>query len=371
MHEAFHILVGTLLSGIQITGLVIIMMLMIEYFNVQTHGGWALRLRKSGPGQVLLGAVLGIIPGCMGGFAAVSLYTHSLLGFGGLVAMMVASSGDEAFVMLAAIPRQALLLSVILFAVAVISGLIVNLFSRHDKMEPSCGHEFEMHAGDEHRHDATGRGDATRCCPHAGWSNLRHPSLQRIILLVSTAAFIAALAFGVLSHEHGGDGHHNEGRSINLLDEHWLNILFAVLSVFVLRFTATANEHFIQEHLWNHVIKRHLLRIFCWTSGTMLLINFGLEYFDIASFTRNNVPFMILLAVLIGIIPESGPHLLFVTMYAGGLVPFSVLMASSISQDGHASLPLLAESKSGFVKAKAINVAIALAAGFTACAMGF
>ncbi len=371
MHEAFHILAGTLLSGIQITGLVIIMMLLIEYFNVQTRGGWASRLRESGPGQVLLGAILGIIPGCMGGFAAVSLYTHSLLGFGGLVAMMVASSGDEAFVMLATIPRQALLLSVILFAVAVVSGLVVNLFSGHDKMKPSCGHEFEMHAGDEHHHDAADSCDAAGGHSHAGWSNLRHPSPQRIILLVSTAAFIAALAFGVLSHEHGENGHQSEGHSINLLDEQWLNILFAVMSIFVLWFTATAREHFIQEHLWNHVIKRHLLRIFCWTSGALLLINFGLEYFDIASFTRDNVPFMILLAVLIGIIPESGPHLLFVTMFAGGLVPFSVLLASSVSQDGHASLPLLAESKSGFIKAKAINVAIALATGFAACAMGF
>ena len=61
---------------------------------------------------------------------------------------------------------------------------------------------------------------------------------------------------------------------------------------------------------------------------------------------------MILLAILIGIIPDSGPHLLFVTLFATGTVPFSVLLASSISQDGHAALPLLAESKRSFVKAK-------------------
>ena len=73
---------------------------------------------------------------------------------------------------------------------------------------------------------------------------------------------------------------------------------------------------------------------------------------------------LILLAVLIGLIPESGPHLIFVTMFAGGLIPFSVLLASSISQDGHASLPLLAETKTGFIKAKIINAAVAAALGY-------
>ena len=74
---------------------------------------------------------------------------------------------------------------------------------------------------------------------------------------------------------------------------------------------------------------------------------------------------MILLATLIGIIPESGPHMIFVTLYAAGIVPLPVLLASCISQDGHASLPLIAESKTDFLKAKIINCIVALAVGFT------
>ena len=370
MHEAFHIFFETLLGSIQVTGLVIVMMLLIEYFKVQSQGNWAAKLRSSGPGQVLLGSILGIIPGCMGGFATVSLYTHGLIGFGGLIAMMIASSGDEAFVMLATIPREALILSAVLFAVAMVSGLAVNLFAgRRKPSAPLCGQEFEMHKADEHHHDASGRCDGSGDCPHASWRNMLHPSWQRIVLLVGVAVFIAALALGMLEHEHEGEEIH-EAASVKILDEYWLNLLFALISLFVLWFIATSKEHFIKEHLWHHVIVHHLPRIFCWTAGTMLVINFSLEYLDIASFTRSNVPFMILLAVLVGIIPESGPHLLFVTLFASGAVPFSVLLASSVSQDGHASLPLLAESKRGFLKAKLLNVAIALAAGFAAYAIG-
>jgi hypothetical protein len=72
---------------------------------------------------------------------------------------------------------------------------------------------------------------------------------------------------------------------------------------------------------------------------------------------------VLLIAVLIGIIPESGPHLVFVTLFAAGTIPFSVLLASSISQDGHGMLPLLAESKKGFVAVKIINMIYALVVG--------
>jgi hypothetical protein len=58
--------------------------------------------------------------------------------------------------------------------------------------------------------------------------------------------------------------------------------------------------------------------------------------------------------------------MIFVTLFAAGVVPFPVLLASSISQDGHASIPLLAESKKSFVWAKLINCVVALVAGFVA-----
>jgi len=50
-------------------------------------------------------------------------------------------------------------------------------------------------------------------------------------------------------------------------------------------------------------------------------------------------------------------------MYAQGLIPFGVLLASSISQDGHGSLPLLAVSTKMFIWLKLINVFIALVVG--------
>ena len=365
MHSFLHLLVDVLRNSVLITGLVIIMMLLLEYVNLNSHGKWFNRLRQRTFGQVVLGAGLGLIPGCMGGFAAVSMYSHKLLSFGALIAMMIATSGDEAFVMLAMIPKQAMLLMVILFVVAVVIGVLVDKFSpRHDlkgkrNKAEGCEEGYPIHEEDE-EHEGHPEKPTLR--------NLRHPSWQRIVLMLGVLLFIVALAFGMFEHGHEEEAAHHQ---LNIFDEYWMNLIFAIISLFVVRFIATASEHVVREHLWEHIIGKHFLSIFLWTFGALLVIQVGLHYLDIDSWIRDNVLWMILLAVLIGIIPESGPHLLFVTLFASGLVPFSVLLASSISQDGHASLPLLAENKRSFVKAKIINALVAAVCGYLCYFIGF
>lgn len=343
-----EIVLDALLSAILITGLVIIMMMVIEWVNVTSDGRMGAHLGRSRFGQVLLGGFLGVIPGCVGGFAAVSLYSHGMISFGALIAMLIASSGDEAFLMLAMFPGKAVLLFAVLLVVGIIAGLFVDLLSSLRKAPHTpCDEHFEVHGGDHH-----GIG--------ASWDNLKRASWQRILLLIGIAAFIIALALGMLEHDHEPSA----GEHFNIFDEYWINLVFAVCSLFALWFTAFGSDHFVTGHLWNHVVKKHLLRIFLWSFGALLLIETGMHYFDLESIVKGNIPILILLAVLIGLIPESGPHLIFVTMFAGGLIPFSVLLASSISQDGHASLPLLAETKAGFLKAKIINAAVAAALGY-------
>ena len=390
-----HLFIDILRNSILITGLVVVMMMMIESLNIESGGLFFKGLRKTKVGQVIFGAVLGSIPGCMGGFATVSLYTHRMFSFGALVAMMIASSGDEAFVMLAMIPREALVLFAILFVLAIAVGIVTDriydrIHARHcgkDEHE-ECGAETDCTDGyviHEHEHkDDKGHGKR-----HFGW--------KRIVMFIGWAVFIAALATGRLGHDHGAHGgdfstslemtegghdhghcHHDhghvhgheaedsEGFTIDLLSEDWMNVLFAALSVIVLFVLIFGSDHFVEGHLWNHIVKKHLPTIFTWTFGVLLVLGIALQYVDIENWISDNTVLMILLATLIGIIPESGPHLIFVTLFAAGVVPFPVLLASSISQDGHASIPLLAESKKSFAWAKLINCVVAVAAGLTA-----
>ncbi|MGD9730619.1 MAG: hypothetical protein AB7U45_00445 [Desulfamplus sp.] len=60
-----------------------------------------------------------------------------------------------------------------------------------------------------------------------------------------------------------------------------------------------------------------------------------------------------------------------VSHFAAGTIPFSILLASSISQDGHGMLPMLAESKRGFLAVKVVNMIFAFIAGAIGLSFGF
>ncbi|MBR5499269.1 MAG: arsenic efflux protein [Bacteroidales bacterium] len=392
-----HLLIDILRNSILITGLVVVMMMMIESLNIESKGLVFNGLRKTKFGQVIVAALLGSVPGCMGGFAAVSLYTHRMFSFGALVAMMIASSGDEAFVMLAMIPEQALVIFAVLFVIAVAAGVIVDKIWEQKHEETNCSDGYTIHnheVSDESHDDFQSNGTHKGAKRTYGW--------RRIVMFAGLAIFIAALATGQLGHDHSVHTHEHSGHiheaecqdehchhqdeicaadcdhtktgditksagfSVNLLNEDWMNVLFAGLSVIMLFVLLLGSDHFVEEHLWNHIIKKHLPTIFVWTFGVLLVVGIGLQYIAIDHWISDNTVLMILLATLIGIIPESGPHMIFVTLYAAGVVPFPVLLASCISQDGHSSIPLLAESKKSFAWAKLINCIVALAAGFGA-----
>ena len=86
---------------------------------------------------------------------------------------------------------------------------------------------------------------------------------------------------------------------------------------------------------------------------------------------QENQLIVLVIACLVGLIPESGPHLLFLTLFTENAIPFSIFLASSIVQDGHGMLPLLAESRRDFLKVKAINLVVGLLAGLIGYASGW
>lgn len=332
--------IDALRGAVLISGLVVVMMMLVECLNAWTGGRAFNGLRQNRFGRVLLSAFLGVIPGCMGGFASVSLYTHGMISFGALVAMMIASSGDEAFAMLAMFPQKALLIFGILFVLAVVVGLAVDFFCKGREIAPDYCCEAVVHEEDAVKHGE------------------RHFSGKRALLLSGVALFVAALLAGLLEHDHEADS-----AGLNLLSEDWMNIMFGVFCLALIVVIVRASDHFIDEHLWHHIVCRHLPKIFLWTFGVLLAVGFATRFVDIGNWISENTVLMIVFAALLGIIPESGPHLIFVTLFASGIVPLPVLVASCISQDGHAALPLLAESKRSFVKSKLIGCILAIVVG--------
>jgi len=129
-------------------------------------------------------------------------------------------------------------------------------------------------------------------------------------------------------------------------------------------------KHFLKEHVSNHVIKRHVPKLFLWLFSTMLAVDFLMVTFDVEKIIPQNKLLLIILAALIGIIPESGPHLAFTILFSKGLIPFSVLLVNTISQDGHGLLPLISYSVKDTVYVQIFTTLVALIVGIVLFLIG-
>ena len=321
-----------------ITGFVFIMMVLIEYINVQTSGRWQSGLKRSLWRQYALASFLGAIPGCLGAFTVVSLYAHRMMTFGALVAAMIATSGDEAFVMFSMFPKRALALTGVLFAAGWISGILTDkLYRKKPKPYLQTAHDLELHEP-----------DTCRCLQkHEVIRQLKEISFPRALLLGLLVVFLFALVLG----------------SVGPREWNWVKFTLLGSGLFAIFVTATVPDHFLEEHLWEHTLKKHLLHIFAWTLSALIVIQVLEAFLDVGAWVRGNSAVVLIVASLVGLIPQSGPHLVFVTLYAQGTIPLGILLANSIVQDGHGTLPLLAVSKRSFIRLKLINMLVGLVLG--------
>ena len=403
-----------------ITTLVIGMMMVIEFINVRTGGLWSKRLQKSPWIQILFAIVMGVIPGCLGTYTVVSLYVHRVVNFPALMAALISTTGDEAFFMFSLFPEKALLINLILITLAIIVATILQ-FSLKNKFLGLRNEElsFPVHENEECSHSHHHH--------HSVKKNIKNISFVRALLITLSLGVLILVLSGIIDGSHhlnllmGGqseesvmhsierqqdhkttrlhdchDDHHHshqsesevcvnghshqsvsvsvsESESSVCVDSHshhnhggeadWIRIILIVLFVAILIIVIVAEEHFLEEHLWQHVIKVHLPKIFFWTFGVILCLTILNNYVNIHDLIDSKPFIVLLIAILIGLIPQSGPHLIFLILFANGDLPLGIFLANCIVQDGHGALPLLAESRKAFFVSKAIKVVVAIFVG--------
>jgi len=276
-------IIKLLKDTLQVTLLVAVMMIAVDLINVFTKQkleSFFKNARKYR--QYFFASLIGTVPGCIGGFTNVSLYIHGLISFGALAGAMIAVSGDEAFVMLAMFPKDAIILFMILFVIGIFSGWLIDIIVKRYNIS-TCDNCAEM---------------------------ITHPQEKGF-------------------------------------------------------------KHYLKEHIYGHIIKKHLWKTALWTFGALIVVEFGLQYLNLEEFTSQYKIVFLYVGALVGLIPESGPHLIFATLFAQGLIPFSVLLTSSIVQDGHGMLPMLSYSLSDSIKLKIFNFAIGISIGLIVFMAGF
>ncbi|MFC1497164.1 putative manganese transporter [Verrucomicrobiota bacterium] len=353
-------IVEVLKHTLMITSFVFVMMLVIEYFNVLSKGKWENKISRYKWGQSIFTSLLGVTPGCLGSYAAVSLYTHKVITFGALTAAMLATSGDEAFVMLSLFPRQALIIFAVLLVVGIVSGIAVDfIFKDRRTQQDKHLSAYQSVHGEEER------------CICFSWRELidqwKHCSAHRGWLTFFLTLFIVGIVSGEIGHhdmDFGAEVTHHCGWN-------WVRITLLVAGCIGLFIVSTVPDHFLEEHLWKHLAKVHVWRIFVWTFGALLLMHILIDHMDLEPLIEESHLVVLLIACLVGLIPQSGPHLIFVTLYAQGMIPLSVLLANCIVQNGHGMLPVLAHSRRAFVAVKVVGFVIGGCIGLAGYLMGW
>jgi hypothetical protein len=402
LHTLYIILQQTLI----ITTFAIGMMMVIEFINVRTGGLWSKKLQKSPWIQIIFAIVMGVIPGCLGTYTVVSLYVHRVVNFPALMAALITTTGDEAFFMFSLFPEKALLINLILITIAIIVATILQFSIKNkfiglkDKEMSFPIHEHESCSHSHHHH-------------HSIKKNIKNISFVRALLITLSLGVLTLVLSGIIDgshhlsllmggaseesvmhsiesqqddkttslqdceeehhhcHIHGqqptansqqstvnGHHHHDHGGEAD-----WIRIILIILFVAILIIVIAAEEHFLEEHLWQHVIKVHLPKIFFWTFAVILCLTVLNNYVNIHNIIDSKPFIVLLIAILIGLIPQSGPHLIFLILFANGDLPLGIFLANCIVQDGHGALPLLAESRKAFLVSKGIKVGLAIVAG--------
>jgi hypothetical protein len=381
-------LIHIFIQASTITIFVLVMMLVIEYLTVRFKSNKSGKFTKNPWVHIVLAAILGIIPGCLGSFAVVSMYIHRTIGLAALVTNLIATSGDEGFIMFAVIPDTAVKLTVIIFIISIVAGIIVQLIFKDRKY---IGRTME------HKFIHTNEPECVCYDPKKIIPQLKKIIPQRLVLVLIGLGMASFLIFKGNTHEHrfslidtkyfrtenntviqvhdtpevhteSAHDHENEQHAESSEDDHeawgWERITFLFITAIGLFIVVTVPDHFFKKHLWDHVIKKHFLRLFIWTLSVFVVLHFLNEFLDVKEWIEGNIFLIIIIAGLIGLIPESGPHIIFISLFASGVIPFAVLLTNSIVQDGHGALPLLAESGKSFIVVKLINFFIGIIAGY-------
>ena len=403
-----------------ITTLVLGMMMVIEFINVRTGGLWSNKLQSKPWLQILFAIIMGIIPGCLGTYTVVSLYVHRVLNFPALMAALISTTGDEAFFMFSLFPEKALLINLILIVLSIIVAVILQLTMKNKFIGLHKEMSFPIHENEScshtHHHEHSVKSNI---------KNISF--VRALLITMSLGVLIMVLSGVIDGSHHlnllmGGqteesvihslesqrdnettsqqvdchnhshqvnestshqDDCHNHNHSLQVnettsqqVDCHshnhnhshggeadWIRIILIVLFVTILIIVVVAEEHFLEEHLWQHVIKVHLPKIFLWTFGVILCLTIINNFVNIHEIIDSKPFIVLLVAILVGLIPQSGPHLIFLILFANGDLPLGIFLANCIVQDGHGALPLLAESRKAFFVSKGIKVVIAILVG--------
>ncbi len=365
-------------------------LLIFGFINYKTQGRFVEKLENAKRLQPVIGAVLGLTPGCGGAIFVMPLYLKGTVTFGTIVATLVATMGDSAFVLIASRPLDYLIVSIISFVAALISGYTVDAlkidggFEKRrqallDKNAVSLADHALLQDGPI-RHIGHSDGDSIDMLLHHREAAHHEEGLAyRFTHNVGYKIFWVMMAIGLILgilllfqvDVNDALGIPSLGTIIGIA-----GLVFCIIYMIIDKRFIKNEEHDTAEQK-AFSLKETLVHNAQDTAFVCLWVfvaYFVYELFVIfiggeavvQSWMMVTGLLSVILGAVIGLVPGCGPQIIFVSLYARGMIPFAALLANAISQDGDALFPLLAIDRRSSLWATVITTIPALLFGIAA-----
>ena len=272
-------------------------------------------LSKTQKIHVPISAFLGAIPGCGGAIIVVTQYIQGRISFGSLVAVLTATMGDAAFLILAIEPSTGLLIFVLGIFVGTISGYIIDIIHGSKFMLPKSKINIEF-------------------------EKIKKTFVSNFNLFW-ILIFIPGFIIGILT-----------AFQLEIVSGIY-NSLFvligssgAILSIFMWSLNPLSDFQCSTDKS-----RGYISRVVDTTNFVTTWVISGFLVFEIFMYFTNIdlkiffdlwLPLVPLVAILFGFLPGCGPQVVVATFYLNGYLPLSAELGNAISNDGDALFPAIA-----------------------------
>ncbi len=272
-------------------------------------------LSKTQKLHVGIAAFLGAIPGCGGAIIVVTQYIQGRISFGSLVAVLTATMGDAAFLILAIEPTTGLLIFGIGIIVGSISGYIIDFIHGINFMQAETKIKVEF--------EKINKTFVSNF--NYFWLFLFIPGFVLGILVAFQVEFESSTynTFLIFVASAG-----------------------AILSIFMWSLNPLSDFQCSTDKsrgLLSRVVDTTNF-VTTWVISGFLVFEIFMYFtsLDLKIFFDLWLPFVPLIAILFGFLPGCGPQVVVATFYLNGYIPLSAELGNAISNDGDALFPAIA-----------------------------
>ena len=369
--QALEILVVSMRDAfLAVTVFVAAMVLLFSWLQYVTAGRFVVWIRENIRFQPVIGAMMGLTPGCGGAIIVMPMYARGYVTYGTVIATLIATLGDAAFVLIGAVFQDSSFLTPVIvvhltsFLVGVLWGygvdkLEVTPSAPLGRFGPKFGTDEPL--GEEAAKAMEGEDSLIEDLPREipeGWGyRILHQGYRVwwAITAVGLCLAILLLIWYAQDPEYSPELVWDPTTRDGIVT--WVGLIGTSLSIILYisskNFFADDTEATIGDKLNSldetlvHAASETAFVTF-WVLIAYLVFEFGMILSGISETDMSehgSGAAAVLLAGTVGLIPGCGPQIIAITAYIEGVISFPALVANAISQDGDALFPLLVRHK--------------------------